>query len=670
MEKQLVGGQVRELPSSKKTFLKEDDKKLFVNIGICILIPFFIFFGIEILSRGVQGSITYIKTYPKTAVLNYMVLLITISPALFFKRTAMAALILNIPWVAASCASYILVKVRSVPFIWADLYCFGDGMSIADQYITKKMIIKLIILLIAGLIVLGICYKVHFKEYKVSWMRRGLAVVFVLIIGLTGRGLLMKNGGMERNPWDTMEAYKRNGFAWSFSDSFLATFRKKPEGYSQKAMHAIQDTLQAIPKKEDERTPNIVFVQIEAVIDPLTIPKVELSGDPIPNIRKYMTENYSGKLQVPTIGGGTARTEFEVLSGINMNYLAPGEIPYTSGLTSLGPVETIAYVLKEKGYSTTGIHNYAGNFYSRDTVYKNLGFDRYITMETMYPIERQNGWPKDDILIDYIDKTLKKTAEKDFIFTITASTHGAHQYNYDPEKNDTVIKVSGDYEQKALDQLQIYVDRIHRADEVFAKLVDYVNSLEEDTILVMYPDHYPTLDVLKTIPAEERYQTFYYIIDNQNKIEATQNNDLEAYELYTRVLNLLGMRGGIMSDFHNSYIREEDYQTKLKMLQYDMLFGKKYIVNKEVALSPTIIQIGLEPVEIHEVHYQGTDAIIMGKNFTASSHVFINNKRVETEFVDDTKLIAHNVKESTEEVIVKQVARYDKAIAASEPYKK
>ncbi|PHV70497.1 hypothetical protein CS063_10435 [Sporanaerobium hydrogeniformans] len=670
MEEQLskVTGQSEGRPRTR--FLKREDIKLFINLLICITVPFFIFWGIEILTRGMEGSITYMKTYPKTALLNYMVLLITTSPALLFKRTHMVALVLNIPWVVASCASYILVKVRSVPFIWADLYCFGDGMSIADQYITKRMVIKLVILLVVGLIVLFTCYKVSFKKYPITRMKRILAMVLVLGIGLLGRGVLMKSGGMERNPWDTMEAYKRNGFVWSFSDSFLATFRKKPEGYSQKAMNEIKKNLEELPKAEDKRMPNMIFVQIEGVIDPLTIPNVKFSGDPIPNIRKYLTENYSGKLQVPTIGGGTARTEFEVLSGVNMNYLAPGEIPYTSGLTSLGPVETIAYVLKEKGYATTGIHNYAGNFYSRDTVYKNLGFDRYITMETMYPIERQNGWPKDEVLVEYIKRTLEKTEEKDFIFAITASTHGAHQYNYDPEKNDTVIKVTGDYSEEALNQLQIYVDRVHRADEVFAQLVEYVNSLEEDTIVVMYPDHYPTLDVLKTIPAEERYQTFYYIIDNQNKIEPSQNNDIEAYELYTHVFNLVGMQGGIMSDFQSYYSKREDYQEKLQKVQYDMLFGKKYITDKEAILTPTIIQIGLEQVQIDNVQYEGTDAIITGKNFTTSSRIFMNGRKVETEFVSDTKLIAHYVKEPPEEVVVKQVARYDKAIATSEVYKK
>ena len=44
------------------------------------------------------------------------------------------------------------------------------------------------------------------------------------------------------------------------------------------------------------------------------------------------SEYSSGYCQVPSIGAGTANTEFEMLTGMSMRYFGPGEYPYKSYL--------------------------------------------------------------------------------------------------------------------------------------------------------------------------------------------------------------------------------------------------------------------------------------------------------------------------------------------------
>ena len=89
-----------------------------------------------------------------------------------------------------------------------------------------------------------------------------------------------------------------------------------------------------------------------------------------------MKENTSGYMNVPTTGGGTARTEFEMLTGSNFDYLLEGEIPYTS-IVKEKPSNSLATTLKKQGFGVQAIHNFKGNFYNRDKGYKNLGFDTY-----------------------------------------------------------------------------------------------------------------------------------------------------------------------------------------------------------------------------------------------------------------------------------------------------
>ena len=91
-------------------------------------------------------------------------------------------------------------------------------------------------------------------------------------------------------------------------------------------------------------------------------------------MRKLYENFSSGLVKVPTFGGGTVRSEFEMLTGLSMGFFPVGEIPNNNVLKRM-PVESLAYILKDIGYTTSAVHNHTGNFYNRDLIYKNLGFE-------------------------------------------------------------------------------------------------------------------------------------------------------------------------------------------------------------------------------------------------------------------------------------------------------
>ena len=88
---------------------------------------------------------------------------------------------------------------------------------------------------------------------------------------------------------------------------------------------------------------------------------LEVSEDPIPNFRKMMNDYSSGYFKVPSVGAGTANTEFESITGMSMRYFGPGEYPYKSILKET-TCESAPYVLKGLGYGTHAIHNNEANF--------------------------------------------------------------------------------------------------------------------------------------------------------------------------------------------------------------------------------------------------------------------------------------------------------------------
>ena len=184
------------------------------------------------------------------------------------------------------------------------------------------------------------------------------------------------------------------------------------------------------------------FLQLESFFDPTLVNYLNISEDPIPTFRKLMKEYSSGYYKVPSVGAGTANTEFESITGMSMHYFGPGEYPYKSILRET-TCESAPYVLKNLGYTTHAVHNNEANFYGRRSIFPNLGFDTFTSEEYMARENEKNpnGWVKDEVLTDEILKCLDSTEGPDYVYTISVQGHGAYpdeQILEDPE-----ITVSG-----------------------------------------------------------------------------------------------------------------------------------------------------------------------------------------------------------------------------------
>ncbi len=649
---------------------QQEDVKLLINIGLCLAVTFLVAIVAEWMQGGKGAAVSFVTVYKGTMLLNYLILLMFVAPSVMVRRTHFAALCLGLPWCTLAAGSRLLMKFRGVPLIWADFYSIGEGASIAKQYLTKAIVIKLGVGVVAAAALLVIGFSIHFKSYRVSYLKRGIALIVILVVSYLGIQYLAEHAVVKETDWDTASLYQRNGFIYSFGNSYLGTFRKEAAIYPEEVVQdvladlkkTITEALNEQSKVPDNEKPNIIIVQVEAMFDPMTVKEAVFNEDPIPNIRKYISEGYSGLLQVPTIGGSTARTEFEVLAGVNLDYFSPGEIPYNSGVTEKGPIETIAYVLKEKEYLTTAIHNFEGNFYNRHQAFANLGFDRFVPMEAMLGLVKYRAFPEDRVLLEYIKRTISESSERDFIFAITAGSHGPYSttLNTGNEKY-----VSGDLPKESLHQLQNYTSLIRRTDKFIGELAEYVYALPEPTILVVYSDHYPKLEIVDGLGQEEKFNPPYFIIDNQNKLPKSQHNNIEAYQLSTRVLALAELKGGIVNIFHSIYEKDEAYQKNMELLQYNMIFGENNIVSVKAPYEPTKLQIGFDKLSVTGAEYLADAIVVSGSGFTEGSKIFIDNHLIETEFIDEYTLIGKMVSKAAKTIEVKYLGRYDIPILSS-----
>ena len=156
----------------------------------------------------------------------------------------------------------------------------------------------------------------------------------------------------------------------------------------------------------------------------------------------YLKENYpSGYLTVPTFGAGTANTEFEVITGMNIDYFGTGEYPYNTVLKEK-TCETLANNLRAHGYYSTAIHNNTATFYDRNLVFANMGFDRFVSSDFMSDLEYTSvGWVKDNCMVKEIEKALSSTVETDLVYAISVQPHGKYPDKYE-QLGETLIDVT------------------------------------------------------------------------------------------------------------------------------------------------------------------------------------------------------------------------------------
>ena len=542
-------------------------------------------------------------------------------------------------------------------------------MEIADKYINKTMIIIAVICLAFLIAVAVFLYKLDCdtKRFKLI----NFVLIFIVSIGFfsTVRSQQSKNI-MQFKRWDIPASYKCNGLTYSTVESCVKYIRKKPNDYSQAKIQEIKDKVDKA-EASDNRTlnnkkPNILFVQLEAFMDPTEVKGIKYSEDPIPNFRKLTQTFTHGMASAPTTGGGTVRTEFEVMTGNNIDYLTPGEIPYNTILKSKY-YNSVATTLKSEGYKAHAVHNFQGNFYGRNNAYAKLGFDDFTSKEYMSNYElNEREWVKDVILTKYIEKALDSTKDSDLVYTVSVQGHSS--YPTDAENYDFPIKVSGTLDQKVLNQMYYYVNQIKGTDDFIGELVDMVNKRDEDTIILFYSYHMPKLKIFEDDDFYlDKYKAPFAFYANFD-IEKYDIDEIESYELSSLMFKEAGLKYGPMERF-NTYMKDDPEFSKMQdLIEYDVLFGKSYYINDDEKAKKNTLKMGVEDIVINNIETKGNKMIIHGANFTTNSRVYLNDKQVDKKFIDENTLEVDKI-DNLDTISIKQIGRNSVVLSSTQDFK-
>ena len=559
-------------------------------------------------------------------------------------------------WLLLGFVNGTILSSRVTPFTGQDLHLITDALDIVNSYMSPiQLLVKV------GGVVLGIIILILLWRYAPKYQKRICyplnLVAFAAVVGLLAgtTKLCLEQRVLSTYFGNIAFAYEDYGLPYCFFCSLLATGMDEPYDYSQETIEQIVswDEEEASEDPDTEK-PNIIMLQLETFFDPTTVEFLEFSEDPIPNFRRLSEEYSSGAFKVPSVGAGTANTEFEAITGMNLRYFGPGEYPYKTILKET-TCESVAYDLKEIGYAAHAIHNNKATFYSRADVFKNLGFDTYTSKEYMdVSNTTENGWLKDEVLIGHILDCLDSTARQDFIYTISVQGHG--EYPTEKVLEDPAIKVTGAETEEKNNQWEYYVNQLHEMDQFIADLIEALDAYGEKYVLVMYGDHLPTLGLtVEDVSNRYLFDTSYVIVDNIGLEEEDQT--LCSYQIAAEVLDQLDIHVGTMMQYHQNRRKTKWYLPDMELLQYDLLYGERYAYGGESPYEPTDMQMGIHQPVITNVVALESMTYVFGQNFTTATKVYVDDEYQSTNFINDHVLqLRETVLTENAEISVKQLA--------------
>lgn len=406
--------------------------------------------------------------------------------------------------------------------------------------------------------------------------------------------------------------------------------------------------------------PNIIIIQLESVFDTKYMKDFYPSEDPLPTFTKLKNEYSSGLFTVPAVGAGTANTEFEVQTGMSTQFFGAGEYPFKTVMRSVS-CDSMAYDLKRQGYATTGFHNNDATFYERYVDYSNLGFDSFSGMEHMYNLDfTPRGWAKDNRLDDLMLERMKQTEGRDYITTITVQCHGRYPKKITKTLTDLTCYFGGQYAEDLQKQAawQYYINMCREMDDMLADLITKLEELDEPTVVFMYGDHLPSLNLLETdLDNISLYQTEWVMWDNIGLKQ--EKKDLVSYHASTYIFDRLDIEGGLMQKFHAKYmdsVNHDEYISMLEMLEYDTLYGQNYAFDGKNPFPKTDMKMGIREIKV-DYFEMGDDCVwIHGSNFNPYSRVMIDEKEAEAEYVNNAMIkVALDDFEKGSELYIAQV---------------
>lgn len=567
-----------------------------------------------VIFEGITGSLTAI--HGKYLIINlvfyYTLYLLA---AGITNSTRIAYPLLNTVLTILALAEYFVLQFRGRPIMVWDVMAFKTALTVSGSYtytFTPQLWMWMFFSLEASVLAVIFPFK---QKSKKRWLA-GAAASAVLFFGWQSvfQSVLVPKYNIDVSMWDPAETYGYTGYMLCTMRSLEYLLIDPPEGYSAKLVKELGEELEQ--KKGEARLwetgndtvpTNIICIMNESYSDLRTIADFQTDVPFMENYEAISDRAVKGNLYMPVWGSMTPNSEYEFLTGNAIAFSPSGSVPYQTYMQS--PVFGLPRILKSQGYRTVAMHPYVAENWNRVTAYDAMGFDAFYAEADFEGEPLLRGYISD---AGNFHQIMKLTEEKEpgeplFIFNVTMQNHGG----YEDASYESTVHLT---DLPGYPLTEQYLSLMKATDEALKGLLDYYETVDEPTMIVMFGDHQPSveqsfyetlygqpLNELKTEDFLRRYATPFLVWTNYetpyqeiDKISAQylanivleranlETTDYQIFldEMYQAapVVHILGYYNsdGVWESWTNWKDKKEyPILHQFDMLQYNNIFGKK-----------------------------------------------------------------------------------------------
>ena len=520
-----------------------------------------------------------------------------------FQRRSGGAIVLAVALYILGIAEYFVILFKSMPISPGDLTALSTAAAVAGTGYTYTITSFCMLSLAFTIIAIQICTlaaQIAPKRQKGSW--RGLVLNLLIAIACLG-GIAAHTTLLDYYhtlyiqvySWRPLESYYRQGFLPSFISGAQTIKPSKPEDYSvsgaKKLISEYADEYDSnsqtggsstarleAEKQFDEEKPTVIAIMNETFSD-LSIYQNMHANYQGPAYFKSIDDCLSrGRLYVSAYGGGTANTEFEFLTGNSMAYLGSGVYPYTT--YDLTDTENLASQFKSLGYYTTAMHPNHGTNWNRENVYKDFGFDQFLTINDFEGAETLRGMVTDKSTYDKILELLDTNSDPQFIFDVTMQNHSGYDTGLIPYDKQVSLNIDGEFNSNVNE----YVSLIQQSDEALEYFLGKLSKLDRKVVVVFWGDHQPFFpDTYNdrwftneddATHQERLWQTNYIIWANYDvagNSQTSHEEDLSSNYLSSELMKLIGAP---LTDYQKAHLSLRQSLPALNSVGYEDAQGR------------------------------------------------------------------------------------------------
>jgi len=388
------------------------------------------------------------------------------------------------------------VFFRDEPFLLADIFLFNEVRYVTSEitFYTEWAIIVLIIffiILIASLL--------NVRPYKPRWrfsLPGAVGCVICMAVLLPAVYWDQQYFGsfpVEGSRFRLVDIYNSRGSVYSFLALASRFSPQRPAGFSEQLAREILEQQDTTPLPRDPGHINVIVVMGESFSRLSDNTAFSFESDPLTAFHTLAARDGSiiGDIIVPNFGGGTANTEFDILTGMFTRFIR--ESP-SSFWFIRQPLESAVSVLADRGYHNVAMHPGAPWFYNRQNVFRHLGFhDMYF---------------RDDFLdagADTITRLVTEASTFDFLRDVVTNRDRAQGpifaymvtiQNHMPFANRFYSGSRGmtsdvNFNEAEMNELYNYFYGMRQSAEELLALADFLEKEDEPFLLVFYSDHLP-----------------------------------------------------------------------------------------------------------------------------------------------------------------------------------